>query len=130
VGDPEPRAWERNSGLPLPSRMRKPLYVTLPDIDRMPGKGRELPILGIFRLPQLPVSDVPFFPTEAMPRKRAAPPSDVVQHLQQYRCGCQSSQLIMASNISSSVVAADRSSARISRIACRAALRRAIDAAE
>jgi hypothetical protein len=61
--------------------------VTLPDIDRMPGKGRELPILGIFRLPQLPVSDVPFFPTEAMPRKRAAPPSDVVQHLQQYRCG-------------------------------------------
>jgi hypothetical protein len=57
AGDPEPRAWERNSGLPLPSRVRKPLCVTLPDIDRMPGKGRELPILGIFRLPQLPVSN-------------------------------------------------------------------------
>jgi hypothetical protein len=75
---------ERNSGLPLPSRVRKPLCVTLPDIDRMPGKGRELPILGIFRLPQLPVSDVACFPT-AMPRKRAAPPSDVVQRLQEPR---------------------------------------------
>jgi hypothetical protein len=67
---------ERNSGLPLPSRVRKPLYETLPDIDRMPGKGRELHgasrILGIFSLPQLPVSDVVCFPTEAMPRKRTA----------------------------------------------------------
>jgi hypothetical protein len=91
VRNPEPPAWGKGSGLllTLPSRVRKPLYVTLPDIDRMQGKGRELPVLGIFRLPQLPVSDVPFFPTEAMPRKRAAPPSDVVQHLQQYRCGSQ-----------------------------------------
>jgi hypothetical protein len=69
VGDPEPRAWERNSGLPLPSR-DKEAAVCDPTRHRSNARERQgvawgFKILGIFRLPQLPVSDIACFPTEA-----------------------------------------------------------------